>query len=156
MGLVGEGRWRRFEARRDRFERNMDAVRTSKMTGDDGRRASVAHFLRRPETTLADVTASGALVLDVAPGEEATDCWSVETTCKYRGYLEREDAVIERSRRQESRRIPPAFTYQEMPGLSAEMVERLSAVRPETLGQAARVPGVTPAAVALIGARIGA
>ena len=155
VGLVGDGRWRRFESRRDRFERNMEVVRTGTMTDADGRRAPVANVLRRPETTLAELTASGALALDLAPGEEATDCWSVETACKYSGYLEREYAAIERSRRQESRRIPRSFRYEGMPGLSAEIVERLSAVRPETLGQAARVPGVTPAAVALIGARMG-
>ena len=156
VGLVDDARWRRFEARRGRFERNMETVRTTAVTGDDGKRTPAARFLRRPETTLAELTASGVLALDVAPGEEVTDCWSIETTCKYSGYLERQRAAIERSREQESRRIPPTFRYAGMPGLSAEMVERLSAVRPETLGQASRVPGVTPAAVALIGARMGA
>ena len=156
VGLVDDARWRRFEARRGRFERNMETVRTTAVTGDDGKRTPAARFLRRPETTLAELTASGVLALDVAPGEEVTDCWSIETTCKYSGYLERQRAAIERSREQESRRIPPTFRYAGMPGLSAEMVERLSAVRPETLGQASRVPGVTPAAVALIGAGMGA
>ena len=156
VGLVDDARWRRFEARRGRFERNMETVRTTAVTGDDGKRTPAARFLRRPKTTLAELTASGVLALDVAPGEEVTDCWSIETTCKYSGYLERQRAAIERSREQESRRIPPTFRYAGMPGLSAEMVERLSAVRPETLGQASRVPGVTPAAVALIGARMGA
>ena len=156
VGLVDDARWRRFEARRGRFERNMETVRTTAVTGDDGKRTPAARFLRRPKTTLAELTASGVLALDVAPGEEVTDCWSIETTCKYSGYLERQRAAIERSREQESRRIPPTFRYAGMPGLSAEMVERLSAVRPETLGQASRVPGVTPAAVALIGAGMGA
>ncbi len=156
VGLVDDARWRRFEARRGRFERNMETVRTTAVTGDDGKRTPAARFLRRPKTTLAELTASGVLALDVAPGEEVTDCWSIETTCKYSGYLERQRAAIERSREQESRRIPPTFRYAGMPGLSAEMVERLSAVRPETLGQASRVPGVTPAAVALLGARMGA
>ena len=156
VGLVDDARWRRFEARRGRFERNMETVRTTAVTGDDGRRGPAARLLRRPETTLAELTASGVLALDVAPGEEVTDCWSIETACKYSGYLKRQRAAIERSRQQESRRIPPTFGYAGMPGLSAEMVERLSAVRPETLGQASRVPGVTPAAVALIGARMGA
>ena len=136
VGLVDDARWRRFEARRGRFERNMETVRTTAVTGDDGKRTPAARFLRRPKTTLAELTASGVLALDVAPGEEVTDCWSIETTCKYSGYLERQRAAIERSREQESRRIPPTFRYAGMPGLSAEMVERLSAVRPETLGQA--------------------
>ena len=156
VGLVDDARWRRFEARRGRFERNMETVRTTAVTGDDGKRTPAARFLRRPKTTLAELTASGVLALDVAPGEEVTDCWSIETTCKYSGYLERQRAAIERSREQESRLIPPTFRYAGMPGLSAEMVERLRAVRPETLGQASRVPGVTPAAVALIGAGMGA
>ena len=80
------------------------------------------------------------------------DISSVETEFKYEGYLKRQVASIERQRRQESRSIPSAFDFRGIPGLSREMVERLSAIRPSTLGQASRIPGVTPAAVAVIGA----
>ena len=154
IGLVDDARWRRFEARRGRFERNMESVSRTRVKRDDGLRAPAAQLLRRPGTTLAELSASGALVLDLAPGEEATDCWSVETACKYSGYLERQRETIARWRRLESRRIPAGIRYEGMPGLSTEAVERLRVVRPETLGQASRIPGVTPAAVELIACRL--
>ena len=154
VGLVDDARWRRFEARRGRFDRNMDTVSRARVTCEDGTRTGAAQLLRRPDTTLAELHASGAVVLDLAAGEEATDCWSVETACKYSGYLERQQSVVARSRRLESRRIPIGIRYEGMPGLSTEVVERLRAVRPETLGQASRIPGVTAAAVELIACRL--
>jgi tRNA uridine 5-carboxymethylaminomethyl modification enzyme len=66
--------------------------------------------------------------------------------------LKRQEEAVERQRRQETRQIPATFTFEGIPGLSREMVERLSSVRPSTLGQASRIPGVTPAAVAVLGA----
>ncbi len=86
---------------------------------------------------------------------EPLDAISLQTEFRYAGYLERQKQSVERLRRQESRVIPARFVYAGIPGLSREMVERLSSVRPETLAQAQRVPGVTPAAVALIAAHIG-
>jgi tRNA uridine 5-carboxymethylaminomethyl modification enzyme len=73
---------------------------------------------------------------------------------KYAGYIERERAAVARTRREEHRAIPEAFEYVGLAGLTREAVERLSRVRPETLGQAGRIPGVTPAAVAVIGFHI--
>src|SRR5207253_9319262 len=81
----------------------------------------------------------------------AIDSSSVETTVKYAGYLKQEQARAERARREERRRIPGDFPFARVPGLSREVVHRLSQVRPETLGQASRIPGVTPAAVAVLG-----
>ena len=66
--------------------------------------------------------------------------------------LKRQLASVERQRRQEGRAIPPGFAFAGIPGLSREMVERLTAVRPPTLGHAARIPGVTAAAVAVVSA----
>ena len=153
-GLVDDRRWARFQGRRARFEANVDRVAGTTVRLADGTRARAAHALRRPETELADLARNDSLELDLAPGEEQVDLWSVETHFKYAGYMERQQATIERTRRMEERRIPAGFSYEGLPGLSLEVVERLSEVRPETLGQALRVPGVTPAAVALIGARV--
>ena len=83
------------------------------------------------------------------------DLAAVETDVKYEGYIRRELASVARSRREESRTIPEGFSYRGLPGLTTEAIERLSAVRPETLGQAGRVPGVTPAAVAVVGFHVG-
>ena len=154
VGLVEEGRWRRFEERRARYETNVRRVSGPTVTLADGTRTRAALGLRRPDTGLAELVRGNALELSVAGGEEDVDLWSVETHFKYAGYLERQQATIERARRMEDRRIPVGFSYEGLPGLSREVAERLTDVRPETLGQALRVPGVTPAAVALIGAKV--
>ena len=73
---------------------------------------------------------------------------------KFAGYLRRQDQAVERVRRQESSRIPSRFPYRQVPGLSAEMIQRFEEVQPETLGQALRIPGSTPAAVAVLGSYV--
>ncbi len=75
---------------------------------------------------------------------------SVETEIKYAGYLDQQRKSIERLKRAETRRIPPGFDYQGISGLSREVQERLTQVRPQTLAHAGRIPGVTPAALSLL------
>ena len=156
VGLVDDRRWERFDGRRSRFEANVERVSEATVNLADGTRARAPRALRRPGTALAELARGAGLRLDVAPGQEQVDLGSVETHFQYAGYLERQKAAMERARRMEDRRIPAGFSYEGLPGLSREMVERLGAVRPETLGQALRIPGVTPVAVALIGAKAGA
>jgi tRNA uridine 5-carboxymethylaminomethyl modification enzyme len=74
----------------------------------------------------------------------------IETDFKYEGYLQQQEKQMERMKRAESRRIPDWFDYQKVSGLSREVVEKLTRVRPLTLGQASRIPGITPAAVSLV------
>ena len=154
VGLVSDERWARFEERRARFKRNTERVRRTTVTLEDGSRRRASAALRRPGTCLAALMASGGIRLEVAAGAAHVDIPSVETEFKYAGYLERQQAAVERSRRQETRSIPTDLEYDGIPGLSREVVERLREVRPRTLGQAKRVPGVTPAAVAVIGAYV--
>jgi tRNA uridine 5-carboxymethylaminomethyl modification enzyme len=151
VGLVDDERWSRFEERRRRFEQNAAAVRRTSVR-ISGQVVPAARALKQPGVTLGDLTAGGQLLLDVEPHSATIDLASVETEFKYEGYIRREHASVERQRRQEPRRIPAEFRFSAVPGLSREMVDRLSEVRPATLGQAARVPGVTPAAVAVIAA----
>jgi tRNA uridine 5-carboxymethylaminomethyl modification enzyme len=80
------------------------------------------------------------------------DLISAETTAKYDGYLRRQAQAVERSRRQEDTPIPPAFNFTRVPGLSHELVQRFTQIKPETLGQALRIPGATPAAIAVVSA----
>jgi tRNA uridine 5-carboxymethylaminomethyl modification enzyme len=108
--------------------------------------------LRRPEVTLMGLALAGAVKLETAPQDELLDLTSVETAVKYEGYLVRQHQAVTRAARAESRRIPETFPFERVPGLSREMVQRFSEARPETLGQAQRIPGVTPAAVAVVGA----
>jgi tRNA uridine 5-carboxymethylaminomethyl modification enzyme len=103
---------------------------------------------------LADLVADGQVQLLVEPGDATIDVASVETEFKYEGYLRRQAIVVDRQRRQESRPIPSNFVFAGIPGLSREMVDRLTQIRPATLGQASRIPGVTPAAVALVGTHL--
>ena len=154
VGLVDDERWERFEARRERFRVNTDRLqRTTISLG--GERIRAARVLRRPRVTLAAVLEENPqLALERSATGDPLDLASVETECRYAGYLDRQRTVVERQQRQERRRIPREFVYAGIPGLSTEVVERLSEIRPETLGQALRVPGVTPAAVSLIGARL--
>jgi tRNA uridine 5-carboxymethylaminomethyl modification enzyme len=151
LGLVDDDRWDRFEARRRRFEQNCDVIRRSVVKIGSGSRVSAARALKQPETRLEALVTDG-LRLELAEYGRELDIASVETEFKYEGYLRRQIASAERQRKQEHRAIPAAFIYQGIPGLSREMVERLTAIRPTTLGQAARIPGVTAAAVAVISA----
>jgi tRNA uridine 5-carboxymethylaminomethyl modification enzyme len=75
---------------------------------------------------------------------------SVETEIKYEGYLQQQQRAIERLKKSEQRNIPDWFDYAAVSGLSREMQEKLGRVKPRTIGQASRIPGVTPAAVSLI------
>lgn len=116
-----------------------------------------AQLLKRPEVTITDLMewlseslrASGLAFQDgdLLAREEAR---RLETDFKYEGYLAQQERQMERMKRAEARRIPEWFDYRKVSGLSREMVEKLTRVRPLTLGQAARIPGVTPAAVSLV------
>jgi tRNA uridine 5-carboxymethylaminomethyl modification enzyme len=153
-GLVDDEQWDRFVARRTRFQRNCATVNTMTVPVAGGGRVPASRALKQPEVRLAALVERGHLRLDTEPDTFGLDLTSVETEFRYEGYLKRQEATVQRLRRQEGRRIPAGFPFQRIPGLSREMVQRLSEVRPETLGQAARIPGVTPAAVAVVAAFI--
>ena len=97
-------------------------------------------MLRQPESRLSRLVESGQVAFETTAGSEEMDVAAVETDVKYEGYLAREHAAVARARREEARRIPDDFAYEGLPGLTREAIERLSEVRPETLGQAGRVP----------------
>ena len=122
------------------------------MTVPSGERVPAPRALEAAGDPARALVEAGQLRLDIDPASRDIDLASVETSFKYEGYLKRQEASVERQRRQEGRQIPADFGFAGIPGLSREMVERLSTIRPGTLGQASRIPGVTPAAVAVIGA----
>jgi tRNA uridine 5-carboxymethylaminomethyl modification enzyme len=155
IGLVDDERWDRFGARRARFDRNLETLETSLVRTESGDRIPSAQRLRQPEVRLKDLLERGEVSLDLDPTTEALDLASAETTIKYAGYLRRQEAEIERARRDERRRIPSNFPFDRVPGLSTEVIQRLRQVQPDTLGQALRIPGVTPAAVAVLSAYVG-
>jgi tRNA uridine 5-carboxymethylaminomethyl modification enzyme len=150
-GLVDDQRWDRFEARAARLERNRTRASQSRVVVN-GLHGTAAEALARPQVPLSQVQAAGFVF--ESDGIREIDSATLEAECKYRGYLKRHDAQRARVESQHDRRIPDAFEYGGVPGLSREMVERLSAIRPSTLGQASRIPGVTPAAIAIVASRV--
>jgi tRNA uridine 5-carboxymethylaminomethyl modification enzyme len=155
-GLVDDERWDRFQARRGRFERNLGVLESTMVRSSSGDRVVAGHLLRQPEVRLADLVALGRLPrFEVDASSGFIDLACAETAAKYVGYLRRQESEIERARRDERRRIPTDFPFDGVPGLSREVVQRLTQIRPDTLGQALRIPGVTPAAVAVLSVYVG-
>ena len=151
-GSVDDERWAIFEERRARFERNRTRATTTRIVLD-GRRLTAGKALGQPELTLAAVRDAG-YTLETDGDHGQLDASSIEAEFRYRGYLRQHETQNARMAASERRRIPRDFEYRGVPGLSREVVERLSTVRPETIGQASRVPGVTPAAVAIVASRL--
>jgi tRNA uridine 5-carboxymethylaminomethyl modification enzyme len=161
IGVVGNEQMNRAESKRHQVER-IRAVLNDKIVGPGTEVNQVlrhaggallktavplAHLLRRPELSLTDLWPL------VGNGEEALEgqvAAEVEASVKYEGYLVRQEEAVRRFKRVEGTPIPEEFDYRAVSGLSREVCERLTRVRPRSLGQASRIPGVTPAAVALL------
>ena len=162
LGLVDDDRWRLFERRRadlDHARRVLRETRLKPAPGVSGEaleqvlgappKPSATWFdlLRRPGVGCAELRRlAGALPCEMAP--EALR--QVEIEARYGGYIERQEREAERNRRQARLTLPTDFDYAAVTGLSHEAAQKLAQYRPVTLGQAARVPGVTPAAVSLL------
>ncbi len=151
IGLVDDEAWARFEARRDRHARNIVALHRACVRTDAGDRVRASVLLRRPAVRLDRLLEQGDVSLDLEESTRELDVASIENEVKYAGYLKQEAVRAERMRKSEHRRIPAEFVFAGVPGLSREVVQRLTQVKPETLGQASRIPGITPAAVAVLG-----
>lgn len=109
-------------------------------------KVSLAQLLRRPELTVADLVSFSS---DIAEFEPHISTQS-EVDIKYAGYLDRQLEMVNRSKKMESSRVPSDFDYNAINGLSREVREKLIRIKPLSLGQAARIPGVTPAAISLL------
>jgi tRNA uridine 5-carboxymethylaminomethyl modification enzyme len=151
-GMVDDERWAAFAARRERLERNRTRATRCRIAVD-GASMTAAQALARPRMTIGAVAQCG-VTFEVDQARRDVDEGTLVAEFKYGGYLKRQEAQFTRSQSDEKRRIPEDFVYAGVPGLSREVVERLTSIRPSTIGQASRVPGVTPAAVAIVAARI--
>ncbi|NJN50601.1 MAG: tRNA uridine-5-carboxymethylaminomethyl(34) synthesis enzyme MnmG, partial [Gammaproteobacteria bacterium] len=159
LGVVGDARWQAFSSK----SREVDALRaalantpvipgsplTVAVEAASGERISKAsdllNVLRRPAVridALIDALGLPSVAADVAH--------QVETQTKYDGYITRQQGEIDRMQRHESTPLPPTLEYASIEGLSAELKQKLIAARPETLARAARIPGITPAALSLL------
>jgi tRNA uridine 5-carboxymethylaminomethyl modification enzyme len=161
LGLVGEAQWRRFEDKREAIARERQRLRETwlrpaaidpeqarAVLGDELRReARALDLLARPKVGYADLMALPGLGPGVTDPQVAEQ---LDIQAKYAGYIERQQQEIDRHRAQEETALPPDFPFDQVRGLSAEVREKLLRVRPTTLGQAGRIPGLTPAAISLL------
>lgn len=150
LGIVGDARWEAFQARRARLASNRETLRRVSVTAPSGARVTGEEALKWQEVTAASLIQSGVPLERAAAG--GFDLATLQTEIKYGGYLRRQDAEMRRALHAEFQRIPNDFVYRGISGLSAELVQRLEEVRPESLGQASRIPGMTPAATVLLNA----
>ena len=156
VGMIADADWAEFEAKQERRRRIADVLEKTRSAGQ-----SLAQMLKRPEVTIeqqrpeleqaypeffqraeTDASIRAAIIRN--------ELKAVETEIKYAGYLAQQEKAIERLKKSEQRHIPEWFDYATVSGLSREMKEKLAHVQPRTLGQASRIPGVTPAAVSLV------
>ena len=149
VGLVTDERWNLYLRKQEQKQRVLKLLEMARIdceSSDD--HPTLIQWLRRPEAKIATLTGK----IREALGEEPVHglLSTIETEAKYAGYIAQQERQIERLRDSEGRRIPQEFEFSEIPGLSTEVKQKLQRVRPETLGQAGRIPGVTPAAVAVL------
>jgi tRNA uridine 5-carboxymethylaminomethyl modification enzyme len=161
LGLVDDRRWRAFAEKREAIER--EAVRLKSVWAAPNnalgreiestlgitltRETSAHDLLRRPEVDYARLMQ----VVSLGPGvADASVAAQVEVQTRYAGYLDRQQDEIDRQRRHESLAFPSGFDFSDVSGLSNEIVQKLTRAQPQTLGQAMRIAGVTPAAVSLL------
>jgi len=166
LGLVDDARWQFFESKRAAVNaeiarlhaavvhpHNVDAALLEKLGAPLTRESHALDLLRRPEVVYDDLRhAAPSDVEDWHADERQLSQvkLQVEVQAKYSGYLKRQSEEIDRQLRHETLRMPGDLDYGQVSGLSNEVRQRLGDVRPETLGQAARIPGLTPAAVSLL------
>jgi tRNA uridine 5-carboxymethylaminomethyl modification enzyme len=161
LGVVDDARYDAYARKRDAIAREqerlkstwvnprtLDALEAQRVLGQDiEREYSLADLLRRPDVTydtLMTLPGAGRAVNDTLVGEQ------VEIQAKYRGYIDRQAEEIERSAQHENMPLPQDMDYAKVRGLSVEVQQKLNKQRPETLGQAARISGVTPAAISVL------
>jgi tRNA uridine 5-carboxymethylaminomethyl modification enzyme len=138
VGLVQDDRWNLFHVKQSQKARLMDAL-THHRNGQ---------WLKRPEASISELLEWIRETLGAEPARGLLE--TVETETKYCGYIAQQERQIERLKDAERRPIPASFAFKSIPGISREVGDKLERVRPATLGQAARIPGVTPAAIAIL------
>lgn len=162
IGLVGEEQWRMFNEKREAVEREIQRLKTTWYTPQKlaeseqirvfgqklSREANLHDLLRRPNLNYAALmTLEGAMPSENLSAEVIEQ---VEIQVKYQGYIDRQNEEIDSRRDIETLKLPDGIDYGKVKGLSAEVQQKLNQHKPETVGQASRISGVTPAAVALL------
>ena len=159
LGLITEPHWQAYKEKRQVIEQELVRLEATfihpetpaaeclatKLKSPITREYSMADLVRRPELSYRDVAGlKGDVVLDSATADH------IETKVKYAGYIARQQDEIDRLKRHEDTLIPPDFSFSEVSGLSNEICQKLTAIKPSNLARASRIPGVTPSALSLL------
>ncbi len=144
LGLVNQTRWAAFSVKQDAIATERSRLSSMRVKTEQGDSIAALDYLRRPEVSYASLREQIGGLDDQIIAEQ------IEIETKYSGYVARQQDEIERSRRHEETALPLDFDYSTVTGLSNEVRAKLVQHRPETLGQAARISGVTPAALSLL------
>src|SRR3954464_104846 len=153
-GLIQDEEWDVFTERRPRYVANESALKRVFLKGPDGAPTSAWSALRRAGMSLRQLTAGQQVRLDLDPARRNADLDSLEASARLEGYIQRESTENARRDKDDRREIPSLLDYAGIAGLTREAVQRLTEVQPRTLGQAGRIPGVTPAALAVVAAHV--
>ena len=162
IGLVGEAQWRMFNEKREAIEREIQRLKTTwytpqKLAEEEqlrvfgqklSREANLHDLLRRPNLDYAALMTLPDAQPETALADSVVE--QVEIQVKYQGYIDRQNEEIDSRRDIETLKLPDDIDYSKVKGLSAEVQQKLNQHKPETVGQASRISGVTPAAVALL------
>ncbi len=143
LGVVDDPRWDAFNRKRDAIAFERGRLQLKYVSTGSHERRSLYDLLRRPENTYASVVGDDA-------HEDPLVAQQVETQAKYEGYIARQHEEVVRRASMESKALPATLDYRQVRGLSAEVQQKLNRHRPETVGQASRISGVTPAAISLL------
>ncbi len=158
IGLITEDRWKRFLGKDHSIRVGMECLQKVRISPADVAATSrlglpglqnglsLQEYLRRPDSRIQDILFASPILAGL--DEDVLE--QLEIATKYEGYIRRQRDQVERYRQAEDVKIPDHFNYGEVGGLSTEVREKLERIRPHSLGQAARIPGVTPAAVAIL------
>jgi tRNA uridine 5-carboxymethylaminomethyl modification enzyme len=141
LGIVTDVRWDAFSRKRDAIAREIERLKSTYVSAGFQQKVLAYELLRRPETHFADLPGEG-VAEDVAT--------QIEVQAKYEGYIERQRAEVARRAELEDLELPADLDYLEVRGLSTEVQQKLNRHRPQTIGQAGRISGVTPAAISLL------
>ena len=147
LGLIPESLWLEYLGKKERIEGAISFLKKNKLRTESGDSVTLFEYLKKPEIELKDVLEYGKF--PVALGAEESR--HIESETKYEGYIKKQEREIAKAVRTDSLRIPKELDFREVSGLSREAVEKLGKKRPATLGEARKIPGMTPAAVQNIG-----
>jgi tRNA uridine 5-carboxymethylaminomethyl modification enzyme len=172
LGLVDDERWEFYSEKKIRIEEELQFLRSTWVQPNTDRAERINRLLEKPisrEYSLADLLArprvehgpllaayngesdsSDGKAHKAQTGIEAQSTQQAEIQIKYQGYIDRQEEDIERLKKQENTKLPADFNYQQMQGLSNELKQKLLEAKPENIGRASRIPGITPAAISLL------